>query len=94
MKDPESSESEEKSYIRFFRFLFLSYGENSSKIANFEYINDHISKTKNRVWRVWRNNSSGENVENLAQPFTIGKVINYATFALFLEKMYNLGECD
>ena len=32
----------------FFEFHFSSYGENSSKIDNFEYKNDHISKTKSR----------------------------------------------
>ena len=31
----------------FYDFYFSSYGENSSKIANFEYKNDHIAKTKN-----------------------------------------------
>ena len=30
-------------------FYFSSYGKNSSKIYNFEYKNDHISKTKNCI---------------------------------------------
>ena len=48
MKDAHSDESNEKSY---FRFIFSSYDrfgtENSAKIANFEYKNNDISKTKN-----------------------------------------------
>ena len=32
----------------FYDFYFSSYGENSSKIANFEYKNDHILKTLDR----------------------------------------------
>ena len=35
-------------FLRAPNFYFLRYGENSSKIANFEYKDDDISKTKNR----------------------------------------------
>ena len=43
---------ESKIYFQIFSdFNFSSYGENSSKIDNFEYKSDHMSKIK-KIWKL------------------------------------------